>query len=135
VFEEQTGNTLALSHQATSKHLEQEYRERVREVYTTIHQSILESFTASLLDSLWNDLHAIIYELECLPEAIFKELIEVIVNLREAHNELRMAHFLFELEEVDPIRRFVMRHKAILRGKIIINKVLLVWPLYNRPLA
>jgi hypothetical protein len=123
---EQAGNSTELLHQANRKQLEHGYCEIIREVYQTIHQFSLDKFTFSFMDSLYNDLNAVVYDLDRLPEEIFKELIEVIIRLREARNELRLARFLFDLEEINPVRRLVMRNKAVLRGKHILHKVLLV---------
>ena len=131
MLKEQAGNSIELPHQGTGEYLEHGYRKIVREAYETIYHSTLENFTLSLIDSLWNDLNVLVYDLECLPEVAFKALIEVIMSLREAKNELRLARFLFDEEEIDPVRRFVMRNKAVIRSKTILHKILLVWPLYN----
>jgi hypothetical protein len=115
----QAGNSVELEHQ---------YCEIAREVYQTIHTSGLGKFTFSLIDSLWNDLNEIVHDLEHLPEAEFNELIEVIEGLTQARNELRLARFLFDVQEVNPIHRLVMRNRAILRGEGILHKVMAVWP-------
>ena len=118
----QAGNSVELEHQ---------YCEIAREVYQTIHASGLGKFTFSLIDSLWNDLNAMVYDLEHLPEAAFKQLLEVVEGLAEARNELRLARFLFEVEEINEIRRLVMRNRAILRGEKILHKVMAAWPLQS----
>jgi hypothetical protein len=118
----QAGNSVELEHQ---------YCEIVREVYQTIHTSGLDKFTFSLIDSLWNDLNAALHDLERLPEAVFKELLEVIEGLTEARNELRLARFLFDVEEINPVYRLIMRNRAVLRGEHILHKVLAVWPLQS----
>jgi hypothetical protein len=117
--QKQAGNSVELEHQ---------YCEIAREVYQTIHVSGLGKFTFSLIDSLWNDLNAIVHDLEHLPEAAFKQLLDVIEGLTEARNELRLARFLFELPEINEVQRLVMRNKAILRGETILHKVMAVWP-------
>ena len=116
----QAGNSVELEHQ---------YCEMAREVYQTIHTSGLGKFSFSLIDSLWNDLNAIVNDLERLPEAACKELLEVIEGLTEARNELRLARFLFELPEINEVQRLVMRNRAILRGENILHRVMAVWPL------
>lgn len=131
MFKEEAGNSTELPHQATRKYLEKGYCENVREVYEIIDQSGLDRFVFPLIDSLCNDLNAVVYELERLPESTFKDLIDVTGRLAGARNELRLARFLFDVEEIDPVRRLVLRNKAVLRGKQILHKVLLVWPLYN----
>src|SRR5215216_3040274 len=118
----QAGNSVALEHQ---------YCELAREAYQTIYTSGLGKFTFSLIDSLWNDLNVIVHDLEHLPEVAFKGLIEVKDGLSEARNELRLARFLFEVEEINEVRRLVMRNKAILRGENILHKVIEVWPLQS----
>jgi hypothetical protein len=128
MLEEQTGKSAALPH---GKHLEHTHCEIVREMHQTIHQSGLDKFTFPLIDSLCNDLNAVVYDLDHLPEESFKELIEVIAGLSEARNDLRLARFLFEVEEIQPVYRLIMRNRAVLRGKRILHKVLKVWPLYN----
>ena len=118
----QAGHSVELEHQRC---------EIAREVYQTIHTSGLGKFTYSLIDSLWNDLNAIVHDLERLPEAAFKQLLEVIEGLTEARNELRLACFLFELEEINEVQRLVMRNRAILRGENILHKVMAAWPLQS----
>ena len=118
----QAGNSVELEHQ---------YCELAREVYQTIYASGLGKFTFSLIDTLWNDLNVIVQELEYLSEAALKELKEVMDGLIEARNELRLARFLFEVAEINEVRRLVMRNKAILRGEHILHKVIEVWPLQS----
>jgi hypothetical protein len=119
---EQAGNSVELEHQ---------YCEIAGEVYQTIHTSGLGKFTFSLIDSLWNDLNTIVHDLERLPDAQFKQLLEVIERLTEARNELRLARFLFEVEEIQEVHRLVMRNRAILRGEGILHKGISVWPLQS----
>ena len=128
MLKEQAGISTEPPDEAICKQLEHGYCEIVQDVYETIRRSSLNQFTFSLIDSLWSDLHLVLYELEHLPEASFRELIDVIIVLREARNELRLARFLFDVEEIDPVRRLVLRNKAVLRGKSILHKVLSVWP-------
>jgi hypothetical protein len=116
------------SHQATALYLEDQYRDIVRDMYQTIHTSGLDKFTFAWIDSLWSDLSAALYELERLPEAVFKELLEVIEGLTEARNELRLACFLFGVEEINPIYRLIMRNRAVLRGNHLLQRVIWNWP-------
>lgn len=115
-------------HQANTKYLEHPYCERVREVYQTIHAAGLYQFTYSWVDTLWKDIHSIVEELDRVPEPTFQELIEVIQKLSEARDELRLARFLFDLEEINPVHRLVMRNRAVLRSKNALQNVLQVWP-------
>jgi hypothetical protein len=131
MLRKQAGKPVELLHSANGKYLEHQHCEIAREVYEAIHASGLDRFTYAFIDSLWSDLNGILYDLDHLPEATFKDLIEVISNLSEARNELRLARFLFDLEEVSPVYRLIMRNRAVLRGKRILHKVLQVWPLYN----
>jgi hypothetical protein len=108
------------------------YCEIIRAVYQTISQCSLDKFTYSLIDSLWNDLNAVVYDLEHLPEASFKELIAVIGGLTQARNDLRLARFLFDVEEINPVYCLIMRNRAVLRGQDVLCKVLLVWPLQGK---
>lgn len=128
MLKEQAGISTEPPHEAICKQLEHGHCEMVRDVYETIRRSSLNQFTFSLIDSLWSDLHVVLYDLEHLPEASFRELIDVIIVLREARNELRLTRFLFNVEEIDPVRRLVLRNKAVLRGKSILHEVLSVWP-------
>lgn len=129
MLKEQAGNAMEPPHQANRNTLEYQYCEIAREVYQTINMSSLDKFTFSFIDALWNDLDAVVYDLERLPEAVFKKLIGVIAGLSEARNELRLARFLFEVEEINSVHRLVMRNRAVWRGHEILRKVLLVWPL------
>ena len=113
--------------------VEQQYREVVRDVYQTVHTSGLNKFTFLWIDSLLNELNAALGELQLLPETVFKELLEVIELLTEARNELRLARFLFDVEEINPIYRLVMRNRAVLRGEHILHKVIKVWALHSSP--
>ena len=118
----------ASSQAANIKYLEHQYYEIVREIYETIHASGLYKFTFTLIDSLWDDLNAALHELESLPQTEVKELLEVIENLMTARNELRLARFLFDVEEIHPVYRLLMRNRAVLRGESILEKLIQVWP-------
>lgn len=120
MVKEQAGNSVELEHQCC---------EMVREVYQTIHTSSLDKFTYSLIDSLWNDLNIVLYDLGQLPEAAFRELLDVIDGLTEARNELRLTRFLFDVEEINAVYRLIMRNRAVLRGECILHRIVTVWPL------
>ena len=120
-----------LAHQANGKYLESKQLELVREMYQTLQRSGLEKFTLSFIDSKLNDLRTVLYDLDCLPEPVFKEMMEVMKGLSEARNELRLARFLFHVEEIEPVHRLVMRNRAVLRGKDILHRVVSLWPYYN----
>jgi len=122
---------MELTHQADRNTLEFQYYEIARDVYQTISKRGSSKFTFSFIDSLWNDLNAAVHDMDRLPEAEFRKLIGIIAGLTEARNELRLARFLFDVEEINPIYRLVMRNRAVLRGKDILRKVLLVWPLQS----
>ena len=113
----------------TGKYLEHSCYEIAREVYETIDRSIPSQFTYPSIDLWWSDLNTVVYEMDRLPEATFKELIGVIAALTEARNELRLARFLFNVEEINPLYRLIMRTRAVSRGKHILQKVLWHWPL------
>ena len=108
--------------------LEHELWEIVRADYHMMQASTLNKFTSSWIDSLLDHWSAILYDLERLPEEQFKQFIETIGRLASGRDELRLARFLFALEEVDPVRRLVMRNKAILRAKRILRQALSAWP-------
>src|SRR6266540_5892766 len=118
MLKEQVGDPVELLHeQANEKVLEHQSCEIAREVYQTIHTSGLYKFTYSLIDALWNDLNIVVHELEHLPAETFKELMEVIEGLTEARNELRLARFLFDVQEINAVYRLIMRNRAVLRGE------------------
>jgi hypothetical protein len=84
-----------------------------------------------LVEDCWSDLRAVHQHLERLPERTFREMIQVILSLAEACNELRDALFLFDLEEINPVYRLMIRNKAMFRGKNILDRVIMDWPYYN----
>jgi hypothetical protein len=129
MFKKQAGTLARLPHQAKRNFLEYQYFEVIRDIYQTIGKCSLRKFTFSLIDSWWNDLNAIVYDLERLPEESYKELIGVISRLTEARNDLRLARFLFSVEEINPVYRLMLRNRAVLRAHSILRKVLLVWQL------
>ena len=131
--ERQAGYSVEVLTQADGKYLEQQYCEDVRAIYQSLHTSSLEKFTSWWIDSLWNELNALVHELECLPEAAFKEMIEVIDNLSEARNELRLARFLFGVDEINPVYRLIIRNRAVLKGRDLLHKTLQVWPVQPPP--
>ena len=132
MLRKQAGDPVELPHkQANEKYLEHQYCEIAREVYQTIHTSGLDKFTFSLIDSSWNDLNTALRELERLPKETIKELMEVIEGLTEARNELRLARFLFDVEEINAVYRLIMRNRAVLRGEHILHKIIKVWPLHS----
>jgi len=124
------GNSANVLPQANTKYLEHQHCESARQLYQTLHTSGLGKFTYSLIDSLWNDLSTLVHQLERLPEDPFKELMGVIQNLSDARNELRDARFLFDVKEINSVHRLLLRNRAVLRGKHILRKVLMVWPLH-----
>jgi hypothetical protein len=128
MLKEQAGNSIELPFQANRKYLDHQSCEIIREVYQNLYSSNPDKFTYSFINSLGNRLNGVIHHLERLPEAAFKALIEVIDDLREARNELRLACFLFEVEEIDPLHRLIMRNRAVMRGKHWMQKGMLVWP-------
>jgi hypothetical protein len=71
------------------------------------------------------------HQLGRLPEDVFKEMMEVIEGLAEARNELRLARFLFDVEEINPVHRLIMRNRALLRGTHLLHKILLIWPVVS----
>ena len=115
-------------HPADGGYLEHQSYEIARDVYQTLHASGLDQFRYSWVDALWNDLNALVYDLEHLPAAASQELLEVIERLTEARNELRLARFLFDVEEINPVYRLVMRNRAVLRGKDGLQRGCEIWP-------
>jgi hypothetical protein len=115
-------------HQANTNALEHLYCERVRDVYQTIHRSGLDKFTFSWIERQWQELNVVVSALDRLPEPVFREMIEVIGRLRAASDELRLARFLFDLKEINPVHRWIMRNRAVLRSEILLQNVLQVWP-------
>jgi hypothetical protein len=131
MLRKQAGTSAELPPAVNGKYLEPQQHEIVREMGQTLYRSSLNQFTYSFIDARWKDLQAIVYELDRLPETPFKELIEVINRLGDARNELRLARFLFDVEEINPVYRLILRNRALLRSKKVLDKVLSVWPLYN----
>jgi hypothetical protein len=124
MLKEQAGTAVEAPHQADGEYLEHPYYQTARDVYQTIHTSHLDRFTFLWVESLWEDLSAALYELESLPETVSKDLLEVIELLTDARNELRLARFLFDVEEINPVYRLVMRNRAVLRSEHILHKVI-----------
>ena len=128
MLKEKAGNSIELPSQANRKYLEHQSCQIIREVHQTLQPSSLEKFSFSLIQSLWSRLSDVIHHLDQLPEPAFGEMIEVIDGVRESRNELRLALFLFDVEEINPLHRFVMRNRAVMRGEQILQKMLMVWP-------
>jgi hypothetical protein len=122
------GNAAEVQSQANRNYLEYKHFEIATEVCQTLQGSGLGKFTFSLIDSLWNELNTVLHRLERLPEVTLKELMQVIMGLTEARNELRHARFLFNLEEINSVHRLVMRNRAVVRGKDVLHKAILSWP-------
>lgn len=131
MLELEANNAEKQSHRSKDTYLEHQCFEITKDVHQTIGRVRLGEFTFSLIDSLWQDLNVVVQNLERLPEEPFKELIEVILALSEARNELRLARFLFEVEGINAVYRLVMRNRAVLRSQDILLKVLMVWPLQS----
>ena len=110
------------------QYLEHQHCEIVREIEQTLHTAGLDKFTYSWIESFKEELHDIVHQLKCLPEEAFKEMIEVIDGLSEARNELRLARFLFEVEEINPVYRLILRNRAVLRGRDILSRTVRFWP-------
>src|SRR5215208_8463349 len=115
-------------HRANGGYLEHQSYETAKDVYQTLHASGLDQFTYAWVEAVWEDLTAIVYDLEHRPETVLNEQLEVIERLREARNELRLARFLFDVEEVNPVYRLIMRNRAVLRGKDRLRRGIEVWP-------
>jgi hypothetical protein len=122
----QTKNNLP--HGVDSSYLESQHYESTRQVYRYLDATGVGKFTPLFIDSVWNSVNDTIHHLEPLPEEAFKELMGMIEGLTKVRNELRHARFLFDLEEIHPVHRLVIRNRAVLRGKDILYKVILAWP-------
>ena len=131
MLKEQAGNSIELPSQANRKYLEHQSCEMIRAACQTLQTSSLDKFTYAFIDSLWNNLTDVTHQLGRLPEDVFKEMMEVIEGLAEARNELRLARFLFDVEEINPVHRLIMRNRALLRGTHLLHKILLVWPVVS----
>lgn len=127
MLKRQAGKSAEQSQEGTQV-LEHQHCERVKQIHYILHTSGLEKYTSMFIDSLYGESTAILYELEVQPEDTFKALMEVIDGLRAARNELRHARFLFDIQEINPVHRLVMRNRAALRGKDVLQKVIQVWP-------
>ena len=127
----QAGTSVELPPAVNGQYLELQQHEIVREMCLSLRRSSLNQFTYSFVDAQCSDLNTVVSELDGLPEARFKELIQVIVGLGDARNALRLTRFLFDVEEINPVYRLILRNRALSRSKEILYKVLSVWPLYN----
>lgn len=136
MLKEQAGHSEERLPQVDRQYLEHQSCENVRQVYQTLHISSLDQFTYARIDFFLDELNGIVHELEWVPEPAFQHLIQVLEGLSEARNELRLARFLFSVEEINPVYCLIMRNRAVLRAKNILHAVLLVWPARsesNRP--
>ncbi len=115
-------------HPANSQYLEHQSYQIARDVYHSLHASGLDQFTYAWVEAMWEDLTGLVYDLEHRPEGGHHELLEVIERLTETRNELRLARFLFDVEEVNPVYRLIMRNRAVLRGKDRLRRGIEVWP-------
>jgi hypothetical protein len=122
------GRSAKVSPQSNGKYLEHQHYETALQVYQTLQMSSLGKFTHSLIDGLYKDVSAALYHLKRLPEEDFKEFMEVIQGLGLVRNELRHARFLFDVEEINPVHRLVMRNRAVLGGKQVLHRVIVSWP-------
>ena len=102
---------------------EHQIYEAVRVVYQTIHTSGLYKFTSTWVESRWMELDSALYEMELLSPKMDRPLLETIETLTEARNELRLARFLFDVPEIDPLYCLVMRNRAVLRGETVLYRV------------
>jgi len=102
--------------------------EIVRQAYETIHTSGLFQFTFAWVEALYADLEAVRYELEHLSVDVYKELLEVAERVEAARNELRLARFLFDVEEINPLHRLIMRNRAVLRCECLLSGLVSGWP-------
>ena len=131
MLKEQAGNAVVLLHaQTAGQRLEHPDYEIAGNVYQNFHTTSLGKFTSAWIDGTLDSVHEILHRLEQSPEVTFLELMEVIQGLRETRDELRLARFLFDREEIPPLYGLVMRNRAVLRGETILQKVLKVWPVH-----
>ena len=128
MLNEKAGNSIELPSRANRKYLEHQSCQIIGEVHQTLQTSGLEKFSFSLIQSLWDRLNDVFLHIDQLPEPAFVEMIEVVNGVRESRNELQLALFLFDVEEINPLHRFVMRNRAVVRGKLILQRTLQVWP-------
>ena len=124
----QSRDLAELPHQVNNDFLEHQQRELARGVYQAIDTTGLGKFTFSFIDSRWDDLNAIVQHLDHVSEAEFRVLFGVLADLTAARDELRLARFLFDLEEINSVYRLVMRNRAVRRAKYLLEKVVEVWP-------
>src|SRR5690349_12728477 len=74
-------------------------RDLAMQVCQSIERSSLLEFTSSRVEELLDVLHDIIQQLDQLPDHAFRDLMQVILAMRDVRNELRLARFLFDVEE------------------------------------
>lgn len=128
MFTRPEGKSIERQTQTNGNVLEPQYCESTSKLYQTIHASGLNRFTHSLLDSWWDQLSVVVYSLEGLPGESLKEMMVVVGGLRAARNELRDACFLFDVGEIHPVHRLILRNRSVIRGKEILWRVIQSWP-------
>ena len=128
MLRQQAGNSMERRSRTNGKHLEPSSFQSVSEAQTVLQTAGLEVFTVSFIASLWSKLEEVIQSLDNLPESKFRKLVEVIDGLREVRNGLQLACYLFDVEEIPPLYRLILRNRAVLRSRQKLEKILPVWP-------
>jgi hypothetical protein len=114
--EKNNSETLSSLYQATAR------------IYKALAAAEPGMLTASFLEGLHNDLDAIIEHLTPLTDPDELESPAIIDGLIIARNKLDFALALFDIEEVDPLYRLVIRNKVVPRVRILLGDVLQCWP-------
>jgi hypothetical protein len=109
---------------ANDQVLETEGWEVVRQTYQTLRTSSLFQFTLARVEGLYRDLEAALYQMEHGSAEVSPRFLKIAESLQKARNELRLALFLFDVPEIDPLYRLVMRNRALLRGEAVLCEVI-----------
>lgn len=104
-------------------------------MYQTLAAAEVGMLTASFLQGLYNDLDSIIERLIPLKDPNELESPAILDGLIIARNKLDFALALFDIEDVDPLYRLVIRNKVIPKVRSLLEDVLLCWPGAEAPRA
>ena len=112
---------------ADDKELEQLYREITSDIYQSLKLMNPWSFDRTFVCVAWEDLNAVIDGL--LPHMMDDEdtFVRIVDGLKAVRKELCFADSLFDVEQVDPLYRLVIRNKSALRLRYILDTILQSW--------
>jgi len=118
---------------ASDTELEHIYLEMIREIYQVVRTANPWRFNQTFISSMLEDLSSVIGGLNSLAGSNDHAFFSLVNDLKSARAELRVTHALFDVEEISPIHRLMIRNKTTLKFRELLQSALQDWSIRSVP--